>query len=387
MKIAIVGATGFVGAALTETLLKDPSKELVPLIRSAGNAWGLARHGIDLKMVDLLDPDSIEGALEDCTHVVNCSRGNDKVMLKGLKNLTEQCKRQNISKFVHLSSVAVYGDPPPPSSVDESAPTKPAKGGYGSIKLKQDDIVKSAARSGLPSVVLCPPNILGPGSYFLLQLIQSISAGQFLLADRGNALCCSVDVANLVHAITLALDSKVDDGDRLFVTDDEPVTWGHVVEQLAPLTTGAPELINVGLEYLQTKQLDPQANRLSPMRSLKHLLSSEVRAALRKDPLLAKIIVGSRSAIAGLSKGFEAKAKKAVAGPIRVAPYETGPAPDLGLSLQQLRGVMHSCERAKTLLGYSPVVSSTESLAAFSTWYTKTHGFDSDFSDLYRHLY
>lgn len=387
MKIAVVGATGFVGAALTETLLQDTGKQVLPLIRSAGNAWGLARHGVDLKMVDLLHPDSIEEALEDCTHVVNCSRGSDKVMLKGLNNLIKQCRRRDIKKFVHLSSVAVYGDPPPADSINETAATRPAKGSYGSIKLRQDEMVQSAARAGLPSVILCPPNILGPGSYFLLQLLNSVSAGQFLLAGNGDTVCCSIDVANLVHAIVLAMESEVNDGERLFVTDDEVLTWNQVVKEIVPLVVGDAEIRHVTLDDLRARQGSPENNRLSPIRSLKHLISSDVRAALQKDPLLAKILVGSRAAVAGLGSKFEEKMRQVVAGPIRVPPYEKGPQTDIRLSMQQLRGVMHSCDRAKAQIGYAPLVSIEDSLSAFANWYTDTHGFGSDFANLYQHLY
>lgn len=388
MKIAVVGATGLVGAALTEALLQDPAREVVPLIRSAGNAWALARHGIDLRSVDLLAPDSIASPLEDCTHVVNCSRGDEPVMLKGLKNLLKQCKQQNVRKFVHLSSVAVYGDPPPAESVNESADTQPAKGSYGWIKLQQDKMVQSAARSGLPATVLCPPNILGPGSYFLAQLLDSISGGRFLLADDGQAVCCAVDLANLVHAIVVALDADVDDGERLFITDGEDTTWGQIVERLVPLAINAPVVQTISQEQLRAKMPAPEKNSLSLLNAIKHLFSSDVRLALRHDPLIAAVDTGLRGAVAGLGTRVEDKMRHFIAGPIQVpARSEPGPVPDLQLSLQQLRGIRHSCERARERLGYRPIVSCDEGLQAFSRWYRELRGFDSDISDLSRHLY
>ena len=161
-RVAVVGASGLVGATLVESLLRRGRTEVRPLIHSSGNAWRLARRGIELRPVSLLDPKGLADALRDCTHIVNCSRGGDDVMLQGLKNLLEIAKAMGTARFVHLSSVAVYGDPPPPESVREDAPARPKKETYGAIKLAQDEMVRKAAGAGLPAVVLCPPNISGP---------------------------------------------------------------------------------------------------------------------------------------------------------------------------------------------------------------------------------
>ena len=116
-RIAIVGASGFVGSTLVERLLVQARHEVLPLIHSSGNAWRLARLGIDLPAVDLLVQDEIERALRGCTHVVNCALGGADVMLKGFQNLLAASRKNKVERFIHLSSVLVYGDPPPPESV------------------------------------------------------------------------------------------------------------------------------------------------------------------------------------------------------------------------------------------------------------------------------
>ncbi|HEY9446059.1 MAG TPA: NAD(P)-dependent oxidoreductase, partial [Burkholderiales bacterium] len=137
-RIAVVGASGLVGSTLTERLLAQGADEIVPFIHSSGNAMRLARRGVELKMLDLMEPTQVEAALAGVTHVVNCSRGSDEVMLTGLSNLLAASRKHRVERFVHLSSVAVYGDPPPPESSAEDAPALPARGTYGWIKLQQD---------------------------------------------------------------------------------------------------------------------------------------------------------------------------------------------------------------------------------------------------------
>src|SRR5439155_8791005 len=182
---------------------------------SSGNAWRLARLGIALLAVDLLVPDEIDRALRGCTHVVNCALGSADAMVKGLQNLLAASRKNNVERFIHLSSVLVYGDPPPPESGHENAQTRPT-GTYGRIKLQQDRMVRQASRTGLPSVILCPPNVSGPYSPFLVKVLDALRAGAFALLDDGKTPCNLIDVSNLAHAIELALDRGTANGKRIF---------------------------------------------------------------------------------------------------------------------------------------------------------------------------
>ena len=70
-----MGASGFVGVTVVERLLARGADEVVPSIHGSGNAWRLARLGIDLRTLYLLDPGQVESALAGFIHVVNCSPG------------------------------------------------------------------------------------------------------------------------------------------------------------------------------------------------------------------------------------------------------------------------------------------------------------------------
>ena len=116
-RIAIVGASGFVGSTLVERLLAQGRDEVLPFIHSSGNAMRLARLGIELPTIDLLVRDQVDAALRGCTHVVNCALGGADAALRGLRNLLAACRKHKVERFIHLSSVLVYGDPPPVPSI------------------------------------------------------------------------------------------------------------------------------------------------------------------------------------------------------------------------------------------------------------------------------
>jgi len=386
-RVAIVGASGYVGTTLVERALHRGERNVVAIIHSSGNAWRLARWGVALTAADLLNRNDLAKALEGCTHVVNCTRGGNDVMFDGLANLLGVCRDLDVRGFVHLSSVLVHGDPPPPNSVSEDGDTHPATGSYGWIKLQQDAMVQKAAAAGLPASILCPPNITGAYSGYLLAIVDAIRNERFALVDGGEAPVNVVDVHNLCHAIELAIDRGSREARRMFITDDEPVRWIDLVAPLAKLAEVELPLPGIAAEALRRmRDADTAMPRGSLGRSVKHLVSSDVREALRKDPLLARADAWMRRTVGKLGTRVEDALRSSIEGPRRVAMASDGKPLHVALCAQQLRGVRHSCEEAKRRLGYRPQYSFAKSMAAFEAWYRAHTGMDTDAWPLLRLL-
>lgn len=384
-KVAVVGASGFLGTAVVERLLAQKI-DFVPLIHSSGNAWRLARLGLSLPTVNILSSTELEKQLAGCTHVVNCSRGDETVMLKGLRTLIKSCLRLRVKRLVHISSVAVYGDPPHPRSTEESAPTEPEKRSYGWIKLQQDNLARKAAEKGLPAVLLCPPNISGPFSTYLSRVVGAVRKREFAVLEGGNTPCNVVDVNNLAYAIELALERGTPDGRRLFVTDGEPTTWRELLCELGPLPGGSSPLPEIDRQRLAALRDSLRKPPIRLTKSFKHLLSSDVRRALRQDPLWERFDEILRSAVAQMGTAVEEKLRLSIEGftvvnekkPIQI---------NVPLCAQQLRDVIHQCEKAKNEIGYKPLHSFAQSMAAFRRWYIQHHGLDTTYRDLILELH
>ena len=388
MRVAVVGASGLVGNAVVE-YLAERNVDFRPLVGSTGNSWRLMSQGYEPSVANVLDRGQVRRGLAGCTHVVNCLRSSDRVMFDGLANLLAVAREQRVERFVHLSSVAVYGDPPPPEAVDESAPARPARGSYGAIKLKQDHMVQAAARRGLSAIVLCPPNITGPGSYFLLQVLGALLRRHLPLVDDGNRFCSVVDARNFAHACHCALTAGAGKGERLFVTDAEPITWRDIVNAVGKagrLSCAPPAISEDSLRRLTASATAGQ--RLSIVRAIKHLVSSDVRQALRGDPLLARIDMAIRASVAALGSRTEETLRLSIEGPLRVQPARSvGGELDVRLASQQLRNVRHSSRQAAQAIGYAPIVTFERSMQAFATWLRTVRGMDRSDWDLRRELF
>jgi predicted dehydrogenase/nucleoside-diphosphate-sugar epimerase len=384
LRIAVFGASGFVGSALIERLHRAGA-DFVALIHSPGNAWRLARHALPLRSVDTLSPAAVGEALQGCTHVVNCTRGSDETMIDGLNNMLAAAKKQGVRRFVHLSSVAVYGEPPPPESMHETAAPRPEAGSYGALKLQQDGLVSAAHDHGLSSIILCPPNITGRYSTFVCNVLDDMRRGRLALVEDGALPINVVDVENLCHAIELALASGDADGRRIFVTDGAGIIWRDFTDELMPLAELSGPLPSLARGDVEPPH-PPPARRGSPLGALTHLASSEVRAALRRDPIWAALDRTVRGWAAKLPPRLEEKLRLRIEGPLRVEKVTTRQHYGSRYNAQQLRSVTHSCARAAQVIGYEAPIGFRESMAMFRDWYRATRGMDSGSWTLAREL-
>ena len=384
MRIAVFGASGFVGAALVEHLWADAEIEVRPIIHSSGNAARLARFGRPLVMADVMNPDTLAPAIAGCTHVVNCARGSSETMLRGVQHLLDAARHASVQRFVHVSSVAAYGDDHQ-GVLQESATPAPAPRSYGDTKLRQDRLVKRAAEAGLSCVVLCPPNISGPHSPFLLEIIDSLRRGALGLVDGGRWGCELVDVGNLVHAIALALRADVADGERIFVTDGRPLTWGELVNRLAPLADATAPVPSIPLDDARALVQRAEPAAASLRRAVRHLVSSEVRQALKRDAWFAQAERSLKSAIKGVPP-LDQTLRQRFASSERVSRAAGGPTVAPRLLKQQLRGVVYSQERASRLLGYVPPLTFDASMTGFADWYGVHYGWRDEWWPLMQNL-
>ena len=90
-----------------------------------------------------------------------------------------------VERFVHMSSTSVYGEEVQlPSPVPEDVERHPSRG-YGKAKDGAERVVEEYAAGGLPTVVLRPVTVYGPGNVKLLaSAILDVAIERFAGLDR-----------------------------------------------------------------------------------------------------------------------------------------------------------------------------------------------------------
>ncbi|GAB4334158.1 MAG: NAD-dependent epimerase/dehydratase family protein [Calditrichia bacterium] len=367
MKIAIFGASGFVGSTLVERLYFEKKYDFVPIIHSYGNAARLARFPISLKQVDVLNADAVKEALQGCGAVVNCIKAGAGPMIKGLKNIFEGCKANKVQKYIHLSSLAIYGDDPAPDSVTEAGQPNPGNNAYAAMKLRQDEMVFKFHNEGTPSIILCPSNIAGPYSPFVFGATKKLLDNKIVLVDEGQYPTNMVHVENLVEAIICALEAEKGWGERYFINEPEPMSWKEFYTRLSGLLGLEVEFRSFSREEV-LQALSKHQKKSGSGELLKTLVSGEFRNALSVIPVIDKLNRFAYRTLQSLDPQIQKKLRQKLEKPIIIREMRE----KVDLSDQfvrvQVRRFFHSPEKIQNMLGYRPKFNTDELWEHYKEW-------------------
>jgi len=151
MKIAVAGATGFIGHHAVAHLLAS-GHEVTALGRrlSLHAAAGFLPFDLDGPAPDLGGQDVLVHAA--LSHVPGRYRGGEGEApedflhrnLEGTLRLFEAARDQGVPRILFLSSRAVYGDYPPGTALHENLPTRPDTL-YGEVKVRAEEALACLA--------------------------------------------------------------------------------------------------------------------------------------------------------------------------------------------------------------------------------------------------
>lgn len=366
-RIGIVGASGFVGSALCERLYFSGVRDFVPFVHSTGNAWRVARLAVPIRSLDLLDREQVFAAVSSCDVIVNCALTGNDPKSRGLRNLADAARKSRLKRFVHLSSIAIYGRDPAPESAAETGKPDPGGNPYGVLKLGQDAIVFDLQRSGVPCFILCPGNIGGPYSLFMRGLAERLALGPLPLVDGGGYASNIIHVDNLVEAIIAAIRAERGSGERYFVNETRPVSWRQVFEDLGRLLGIRASFMEVARNDV-VPLLSSAAPRVGIAGHLRIAASGEFRAALSMMPALRHLNEAAMRMFSKLPAGYRHGLRERLTWPIRVAKATSRVSLDDRYVTAQARRFYHSPMKLQDALDWQPALSYEEGLETTAAW-------------------
>jgi nucleoside-diphosphate-sugar epimerase len=117
-RIAVTGATGFLGRYIVDALLARGA-HVIGVVRNPGRVPELVRRGVELRQADLAQRDRLAAGFAGADAVVSnaalFSLGNarwgdhQRANIEGIRNVLGAVVDARVSRVVHVSSVAVYG--------------------------------------------------------------------------------------------------------------------------------------------------------------------------------------------------------------------------------------------------------------------------------------
>lgn len=238
----VTGATGFIGSHLAERLLRE-GREVRVLCR-AGSEKKLpetVRARADVVHGDLEDEKSLYAATRGAKRVFHCAGhvldwGTEEQFrntnVRATAWMLSAAEDSKVERFVHMSSIAVFGTPSPPT-FDDDTPHGETSDLYSRTKAAGETLVLDAAREGLPATVLRPAVVYGPRGTWLEYPMQMIEEGKFFLLGGGTGTCHPCYIENLLDATLLAAEHPKAIGEAFIVADDDPITFREYFSAVA----------------------------------------------------------------------------------------------------------------------------------------------------------
>ncbi len=321
MRVFITGASGFIGRALYDRyradgdeprgcdLIPDLTRGIVEGDVSVPGAWQEHAAGCDLFIHTAADV-SLRLERPEQTWRAN---------VLGTSNALAAAERAEVARFVHFSSVTVFGFEFP-DGVDERYPVHNTYVPYPDSKIASEQVVLQAQVEGrVNCTIVRPGDVYGPRSRaWAIIPADLIKARRFTLPGGGRGIHSPVYVDNLVDGVVLAAASP------------------DAVGQIFTLSDG------VGVPYREF--FAPYAELLGR----------------RLITLPASVAIGSAAVIQRLA---------------RLAPGDNEINP--GSARYLLRRGTYSNAKARTVLGWQPRVGIVEGLERTVDW-LRDHGYGAD---------
>ncbi len=240
MRVFVTGPTGFVGRELIQQL-DAAGHDIVGLLLPAESSESLV-HG-HIVRGDITDPDSLRGLLDGCDAVVHLASAVGygqrwetcrAVNVHGTEHVVAEAIRAGIRRFVHMSSVSVYGRKTG-VALDETAPMLPIGDPYGDTKIEAERIVRRRAAAGeLDLTVVRPTVIYGPGDQlFMPKLVENLRSGRARIIGSGQNTVDLVHVADVAAFLVNALQDPRAVGRTCNLNNPDNPTWQELLETVA----------------------------------------------------------------------------------------------------------------------------------------------------------
>ena len=253
MPVLVTGATGLIGSHVVD-LLVERGESVRALVRPGEATNRLASQDVELCLGDMKDRTSLAAAVTGVEKVIHCAARTgpwgpqadyEATNVRGLEDLIELSLAAGVQRFVHVSSVIVYGADVG-GTADESAamfiePHNP----YNWSKVIGEHVVEKYVREKKAAITVVRPGwVYGPrdGNSFG-RFAAMVKNGKMVVIGPGKNHVPLVYVTDVAEGILLALDSQQPAGSAYTLVNDELVTQNEFFEAIAhELKVPAPRI-------------------------------------------------------------------------------------------------------------------------------------------------
>jgi len=214
--IFVTGGTGFLGRNLIPYLAARGHRLRVLTRNPEAHPW-LQAFGAEPVQGDLDQPDHLQTLLEGCDAVIHAGglfrmwgdpEDFQRTNVHGTQTIAAAALEAGVSRFVHVSTIAVIGNPQPGQVIDETHPPCPADPYQRSKLAGEAVILQHVAEHGLPAVILRPGAFYGPHGHYAFNRLffEDPLKGLLIKVSGGRHVIFPAYIEDVAAAIVLALE-------------------------------------------------------------------------------------------------------------------------------------------------------------------------------------
>jgi NADH dehydrogenase len=221
--ILVTGGTGFVGSHLLKRMRQD-GLTVRAVVRNPAKATGLRDLGVEVVPGDVSDKASLEKAVQGIERVVHLvgiiqeapGATFQGVHVDGARNLVEAARKAGVRHFLFQSALGTRAN---------------AVSRYHRTKWEAEDLVRG---SGIPSTILRPSLIYGPGDQFTIRLSDMIRLSPILpIIGSGSSKVQPIFINDVVACILKAVTSDAYLNELYEIGGPEQLTYEEVTRAIA----------------------------------------------------------------------------------------------------------------------------------------------------------
>lgn len=243
MKVLVTGASGFIGSYLCRFLLKK-GFDVKALKRRTSDLSLLGNSANEIEWIegDVLDIDSLSTAMEGVDKVYHSAavvsydskqdKNLFKVNVEGTANVVNIALDNNISKLLHISSVAALGKAKANEIMDEKVEWEDdsTNSAYGFSKYLAEMEVWRGMAEGLPAAIINPSFVLGAGKWTdsSVRVFQRVYEGLSFYPKGSNGY---VDVRDVAKVAIELMESDI--SNQRFIVNADNLSYQNVFSNIA----------------------------------------------------------------------------------------------------------------------------------------------------------
>lgn len=192
MRIAITGATGFLGSHLVDRLHRD-GHTIHALAHDPAKANSIAPSVHICASGEITDTAALDQVMHGCEvalHLVSNFRKTKgdresywRINVRGTEEALAAARRAGVRRFIYCSTIGVHGHVRSTPG-DEGSPFAPGDL-YQETKLAAEEACRREMReSGMEIVIVRPCSMYGPGDLRMLKMFRMLAKGTFFLLGK-----------------------------------------------------------------------------------------------------------------------------------------------------------------------------------------------------------